>query len=80
MGMNWKRQHKRKGEAMSSVAELAKTIGATGYVRVESFHVAVTVIDVRQRFGKVDYLVQPDYPSTGQQWVSEDRLILQGAV
>lgn len=65
-----------KGSIMASVAELAKSIGATGYVRLEGFHVAITVIDVRQRFGRVDYLVQPDYPSTGQQWVSEERLTL----
>ena len=57
--------------------EMAADIGRTGLVRVESFRIPVTVLDVRVVFNRTDYLVAPSDPhAQGEAWVAADRVHL----
>jgi len=48
-------------------------IGMEARLTVENITVAVTIIDVRQAYGRIDYLVSP-VSGDGKQWVSASRL------
>lgn len=56
-----------------SVRKLAELIGETRRLRTGGLRVDVVVRDVREVFGRVDYLVSP-VAGSGGCWVSFDRL------
>lgn len=62
-----------------SIAQLARHIGNTAYLRIEGFQVAVTIRDVKQAYGNTRYLVNPT-SGTGEAWVDESRLSRIGEV
>jgi len=51
-----------------TIAELSKAIGTAGYIIHEQLHVSVKVLDVKQSYGRVRYLVAP-LAGTGTIWV-----------
>lgn len=65
-----------------SLASLTQYIGRQGTMttKTEGFTLTVTVLDVRERFGWVDYYVQPIEDTTGLRsratWVQSDRVTL----
>ena len=56
-----------------TVAELAKNLNKTANLSIEHLTIGVTIIDARESFGRLDYLVSPT-AGLGQQWVSESRV------
>lgn len=58
-----------------SIATLAAVIGKPALLSIESLKVPVTVRDVRQAYGRTDYLVTPAN-GMGSQWVSDARVTL----
>lgn len=56
-----------------TAAEMMKNLNHTAFANVEGFKIKVQINDVRQVFGRVDYLVIP-IEGEGQQWMSEDRI------
>jgi hypothetical protein len=61
-----------------SVKDLAKAIGRTGLYHVGTLKFDVKVMDVRQVFGRIDFLVTPEH-GNGQQWVESSRVQLDEA-
>ena len=60
-----------------SARDLARFIGQTGTVTFElSITVPVRVLDARQVWNRVDFLVEPVH-GTGQRWVSAERVTLE---
>ena len=64
-----------------SVAELAKVIGKTGTLAVdvsggEVWYVPVSVVDVRQSWGEVQYQVAPSGGAGALVWVKSYRVTL----
>lgn len=55
-----------------NVKELAETIGKTVNIRVEDFTIPVTIVDVKQSYGRTRYLVKP-VSGAGIVWVEESR-------
>lgn len=56
---------------MRTATELGAVIGKTGTYRLDGAHgfsVWVKVLDTRERFGEVDYLISP-VAGEGQRWV-----------
>lgn len=67
---------------MASAAEMGRMIGRRGLAALSAsggaegvLRVAVTVRDVRERFGKLDLLVTP-VAGVGEAWVSEGKVEL----
>lgn len=68
-----------------SLASLTEYIGRKGFIRTktEGFTIPVTVLDVRERFGWVDYYIRPDIPAIAHYarddgtWVQGDRVTLE---
>ena len=54
---------------MVTVNELKGAVGRKGYFLVHGLEVKVEILDVRQVFNRVDYLVQPE-AGRGSAWVS----------
>ena len=52
---------------------MAKAIGKTTLLRVESFNMQVVIMDVKRAYGNTRYLVEPTTGS-GSAWVDESRL------
>lgn len=64
-----------------SVAELAKVIGKTGTLAVDvsggvGWYVPVSVVDVRQSWGEVQYQVAPAVGAGALVWVKAYRVTL----
>lgn len=62
---------------MTGKPEIDRYGGMTGYVHViGDLYMAVTVIDVRQAYGRIDILVAPTTAKSGQgsAWVSVNKL------
>lgn len=57
---------------MGGLAALVGMIGTSGTVELGGVHVAVTVTDVRNVFGRDDYRVTPT-AGRGQVWIAADR-------
>lgn len=53
---------------MRTATELGTVIGKTGTYRLDGIGVWVKVLDTRERFGEVDYLICP-VAGDGQRWV-----------
>ena len=53
--------------------ELGERIGSIASLRVESFEMAVNVLDAKQAYGNTRYLVTPRNGG-GQAWVDSSRL------
>lgn len=51
--------------------ELAQNIGGHGVLSVAGLRVRVKVLDVRQAFGRIDYLVTP-IAGSNEKWVQAD--------
>ena len=67
-GMN--NTNNQPGEGNMGLKELAKYIGGIGLVRLHGdLLVSVNILDVRVRFGQVDYYVSP-YTGTGKSWIA----------
>lgn len=58
--------------------EMVNLIGKVGLLKVADFELAVTVVDVRPAYGRVQYLVEADKPSKGSAWVDAGRVKVQG--
>lgn len=56
-----------------TLASLAARIGSTASLRTSDFVVAVTVINVKQAYGNVRYLVTP-VAGAGETWADESRV------
>jgi hypothetical protein len=54
-----------------SAKDMSKMIGKPGQLDVNGMTFLVKIIDVRERWGKVDYLVTPK-AGHGQTWKSSD--------
>jgi hypothetical protein len=55
--------------------EMQDLIGRTGSFYVKGMGISVKVVDVRTRYGRVDYLVTP-VAGTGETWMTEDSVTL----
>jgi hypothetical protein len=55
----------------TTAATMHPLIGRAGWLAIGELDVQVEIIDVRQRFGRADYLVTPTR-GHGQQWKSAD--------
>jgi hypothetical protein len=60
-----------RDEIEMTAAEMAKMIGKPAQLDVGGMTFLVTIVDVRNRFGSVDYLVTPQ-AGHGEQWKSAD--------
>ena len=60
---------------MVTVNELKGAVGRKGYFQVHGLEVKVEILDVRQVFNRVDYLVQPE-AGRGSSWVAADTVKL----
>ena len=58
-----------------SVRELAKMIGAQGYVTLGGLKVIVAIMDAKVSYGKTRYLVTP-LSGSGSVWIDADRFTL----
>ena len=56
-----------------TAANLAIFVGCTGTLTTGDIRIAVHILDARQRWGQVDYLITP-VAGSGQQWVSAARV------
>jgi hypothetical protein len=61
---------------MLTTRQMQPVVGMSGVLRFEKLDVGVTILDVRQVWGRVDVLVEP-CAGSGQQWVSSDRVTLE---
>lgn len=52
------------------ITQFSHLIGAQGSITVGELHIDVRVLDVKQSYGKVRYLVQP-IAGSGQQWMEQ---------
>jgi hypothetical protein len=62
---------------MSTATELSTRIGQTAKLRHGGLDFTVSIVDARNRFGSIDYLVTPANGS-GSTWVSSSTLKLNG--
>ena len=60
---------------MRTTRELSADIGKTGNLSVNGMRIPVTIIDARQVWSRVDWLVRPRF-GTGKAWVTADRVAL----
>lgn len=69
----------RAEENASALQNAVERIGERGTVRSrkEGWGVPVTVLDVRQAYGRIDYLCRPDCGGKDA-WVTEARLTFDG--
>jgi hypothetical protein len=58
-----------------TVSELAAVVGRLGVYTHAALRIEVQVIDVRQVWGRVDYLIRP-VAGSGSQWVASDSIQL----
>jgi hypothetical protein len=56
--------------------ELAKAIGQTGSILIDSLRVSVRILDGKVSYGNPRYLITP-VSGTGEQWVSADRVKIE---
>ena len=56
-----------------TAAEMAQMIGKPGQLDVGNMTFLVTILDVRERYGRVDYLVEPQ-AGHGAAWKSADSI------
>lgn len=56
-----------------SISEMAKVIGTEGAIVMDGVRVYVRVLDVKQAYGNIRYLVTP-LAGLGQTWVSAERV------
>jgi hypothetical protein len=60
-----------------TTADLARYLGQSGTLTTaEGLSVAVSIIDARNMFGRIDLLVTPE-AGEGQAWVSEGRVTIK---
>lgn len=57
----------------STAKDLAAVIGKTGLMQSDKMRFEVEIHDVKQAFGRVDYLVRP-VAGKDEAWVSSDRV------
>lgn len=70
--MAWGRSAPNTASGLATTSPIS--IGAYGSIEVrEGFRVNVKVLDSRNRYGTLDFLVQPDSGS-GEAWVQADRV------
>jgi hypothetical protein len=58
-----------------TIAQMAKVIGAQGYLRTNDLQVLVTVLDIKQAYGRTRYVVAPVH-GHGTATVEDDRVKL----
>ena len=58
---------------MQTARQLTEVLGGHGNLRIDKLIVRVRVDDIREVFGRTDYLVSP-VAGSGQQWVAADRV------
>jgi hypothetical protein len=57
------------------IARAAKQIGRKGQLTTaEGFVIWVRVVDVRQAYGRIEFLVTPHYTGEGEGWVRAERV------
>lgn len=56
-----------------TVKELASFIGKQGFLNIDNMQVKVTVMDVRQVFGRIDFQITP-MDGNGNNWVEASRV------
>lgn len=57
--------------------EMSKAIGREGLLATrEGLSVSVRIVDARQSFNRIDYLVRPITGGTREAWVSSERISL----
>lgn len=57
---------------------LSQFVGKYALLRSEQLRHGVEILDARESFGRTDCLVRPFPSGEGQQWVSVDRLKIEG--
>jgi hypothetical protein len=60
----------------STARTMHPMIGLTGQLRVGDMIVSVMILDVRERYGRTDYLVTPR-SGDGQQWKSAESITVE---
>jgi hypothetical protein len=60
-----------------TIKQLASLIGKQGLLRVESLHVRVEILDVKEAYGSTRVLITP-VNGSGEQWVTLERMIFNG--
>ena len=65
---------------MITVNALKMAVGRKGYLQVHGLEIKIEILDVRQVFNRVDYLVEPE-AGRGSSWVAADtvRIIEPGS-
>jgi hypothetical protein len=58
--------------------EMVANVGKVGLLSIAEFGVAVTIVDARLTYGRVQYRVEGDKPNTGSAWVDAARVKVQG--
>jgi hypothetical protein len=74
--------HKTKGNKMTIIQkdEIASGLtnrGKIGIVKLDELTFGVIIKDARQRFGHLDYLIEP-LNGSGTQWVENHRVEIKG--
>lgn len=64
----------RRNSPCRSVRKLAELIDEVRLLLIDSLHVRIRIVDVREVFGRVDCLVEP-VAGSGRQWVAFYRLL-----
>ena len=64
--------YRTRGQIQSAVI-MSVPIGSEGSLSMQGLEIRVTVMDARQRFGSIDYLVSP-VAGSGMVWVTSDRV------
>lgn len=61
---------------MASVKELHKLVGQEARVTMLELSVPVEIVDIRERFGMLDYLVTP-VGGEGERWFTEEKVAFE---
>jgi hypothetical protein len=56
-----------------TVNDLMRAVGRKGYLQVHGLEIKVVILDVRQVFSRVDYLVEPE-AGLGSSWVAANTI------
>ena len=63
---------------ISTVNKMKPAIGMRGYLIIEELSIAVKIVDMRTRWGKVDAQIEP-IAGCGKKWVEANRIVLDTA-
>jgi hypothetical protein len=62
-----------------TIKEACTSIGHVGLLELDGFKFPVKIMDVKQSYGSIRFLVSP-VAGSGEKWVSADRVFMGGVV